>query len=121
MKTIYLAITLLFISCTTFAKSESLAVKNYIDTDFDAMFEIKVLQYPKVILDCQSFFHQLVVYKDTSIDNEIKQSFHLDFEECYQAHEFLYMSQDKSKPVCLTLDFNQGEIFFSNSPEEECK
>ncbi|GEM_PF-4543398 len=121
MKKIYLAITLLFMSCTTYAKSESLSVRSYLDTEFDAMFELKVLEYPKVILDCQSFFHQLVVYKDTSVDNEIKQSFHLDFEECYRAHEFLYMSQDERRPVCMTLDFNEGEIYFSNSPTEECK
>lgn len=121
MKKIYLAITLLFLSYNAFAKSQSLSVRSYVDTDFEAMFELKVLEYPKVILDCQSFFHQLVVYEDTSPDNEIKQSFHLDFEECYRAHEFLYMSQDERKPVCLTLNHNEGEIYFSNAPSEECK
>ncbi|PIK13822.1 hypothetical protein [Halobacteriovorax sp. JY17] len=121
MRKTYLTIILVLISSNILAKSESLPVHSYIDTEFEAMFELKVFEYPKIILDCQSFFHQLVVYKDISAGDEVKRSFHLDFEQCYAAHEFLYQSQDERRPVCLTLDFDEGAIAFSNAPIEECK
>ena len=121
MTKLYLAITLLLLSGNIFAKGESTPVRSYLDTEFEAMFELKVFKYPKVILDCQSFFHQLVVYKDTTPEKEVKRSFHLDFEQCYKAHEFLYQSQDNGVPVCLTLDFDEGEISLSNESVDTCK
>lgn len=121
MKKIYLAIIMVFLSTNALAKSESLPVRSYLNTEFEAMFELKVLEYPKIILDCQSFFHQLVVYKDIAQDNEVKRIFHLDFDQCYQAHEFMIESEMIQEPVCLGLDFDYGEISLSNKSAEECK
>ncbi|ATH08943.1 hypothetical protein BIY24_13600 [Halobacteriovorax marinus] len=120
MKKIYLAITLLILSTSISAKTQALSVRSYLDTEFDAMFELKVLEYPKIILDCQSFFHQLVVYRNNSQSGE-KTTFHLDFSQCYEAHEFLSQSQIDRKPICLKLDFDYGEIGLSNEPQEYCK
>jgi hypothetical protein len=121
MKKIYLVLVIAILSTNLYAKSESIPVRSYLDTEFEAMFELKVFEYPKIILDCQSFFHQLVVYKDTAKGKEIKRNFHLDFEQCYRAHEFLYQSQDEKKPVCLSLDYDLGVISLSNASMKNCK
>jgi hypothetical protein len=91
-------------------------VRSYVRTDFDSMFEIKVLEYPKIILDCQSFFNQLVVYKGSG-----KDIFHLTAEECYQTHLFLYESQLNKESTCLSLNKDSKQVELSNKPPIDCK
>ena len=119
MKRLIIGITLAFISNNSLSY-EGLSVRSYIKTDFDSMFEIKVFEYPKVILDCQSFFNQLVVYENTSSKINEKQIYHLSFEECYQAHEFLYESQIDKTPICLKLDNSYMTIELTNKSSQEC-
>ena len=120
MKRLLIAITLSFISSNGYSFEEGLSVRSYLKTEFDSMFEIKVFEYPKIILDCQSFFNQLVVYENTSSKINEKQIYHLSFEECYRAHEFLYESQIEKSPVCLRLDKSYMTIELTNKSLEDC-
>jgi len=116
-----LLIFILFLSSNVLAAPESISVRSYLDTEFDAMFEIKVFEYPKIILDCQSFFHQLIVYETIEGSLQKKDSYTLDFSECYQAHEFLYQSQMSKIPVCLTIAQEDMSISLSNKDMDHCK
>lgn len=112
---------LAFLSTNAIAQTESLSVRSYLKTEFDSMFEIKVFEYPKVILDCQSFFNQLVVYENTSVKVKEKIIYPLSFEDCYNAHEFLFNSQHEKSPVCLTLNKTYSTITLSNKDSKDCK
>ncbi|WP_127716630.1 hypothetical protein [Halobacteriovorax sp. HLS] len=117
-------LTLLFVlilSSNSFAKTESISVRSYLRTEFDSMFEIKVFEYPKVILDCQSFFNQLVVYENTTVAVKEKIIYPLSFEDCFNAHEFLFNSQNEKTPVCLTLDKEYSTVTLSNKDSINCK
>jgi hypothetical protein len=120
MRKLILSIVLALISSNIYSSYEGLSVRSYLKTEFDSMFEIKVFEYPKVILDCQSFFNQLVVYENTSSKINEKQIYHLSFEECYQAHEFLYDSQMEKTPVCLKLDKTYKTIELTNKSTLDC-
>lgn len=121
MRTLLIAITTLLISSNSHSSTEGISVRSYLKTEFDSMFEIKVFEYPKIILDCQSFFNQLVVYENTSSKLNEKQIYHLSFEECYRAHEFLYDSQVEKTPVCLKLDKSYMTIELSAKSLQDCK
>lgn len=109
-----LLLIVLITSSTSFAKKMN--VRSYVQTEFDSMFEIKVLEYPKVILDCQSFFNQLVIYNENK-----REIYHLSSNECYNSHIFLYESQQKKKSVCLSLDKDLRQIDLSNKGPLDCK
>lgn len=110
-----------FFSSNALATPESISVRSYINTEFEAMFEIKVFEYPKIILDCQSFFHQLVIYETIEGSLKKKNSYTLDFRECYQAHEFLYQSQMSKTPACLTISNEDMSISLSDKDIDHCK
>ncbi len=111
----------LFLSGNVFAQTENISVRSYLKTEFDSMFELKVFEYPRVILDCQSFFNQLVVYENTSVKVKERIIYPLSFEDCYNAHEFLFNSQNEKSPVCLTLDKTYSTITLSNKDSSDCK
>ncbi|OUR96232.1 hypothetical protein A9Q84_07695 [Halobacteriovorax marinus] len=120
VKHMLLSLILCF-STNIFAAPEFLSVRSYVDTEFESMFEIKVFEYPKIILDCQSFFHQLVIYETIEGSLQRKDSYTLDFSECYQAHEFLYQSQMSKEPVCLMITQEDMSIGLSNKDSDHCK
>ena len=119
MKRVFIGIIIVFISKNTFC-FEGLSVRSYVKTEFDSMFEIKVFEYPKIILDCQSFFNQLVVYEKTSSTTNERQIYNLSFEECYQAHDFLYVSQVSQTPICLKLDNLNKTIELTEKSSKDC-
>ncbi len=110
------AIIVLALSSKSYSSSQKMKVRSYLQTDFDSMYEIKVFEYSKIILDCQSFFNQLVLF-----ENNEKIIFHLSSEKCYQSHVFLYESQQKKLPTCLSLNKDLKEIELTNNDSINCK
>jgi len=94
-------LTLLFVSLTQ-ASTLDVQVENYINTDFDYMFEIKNKNFKKVVLDCQSFINGVNLYGDQDEHAVLV----LDIGECEHIHFSIIEAMEKESPVCLSLDFD---------------
>ena len=94
---------LLFVfTLSTHASTLDIQVEDYLDTDFDFMFEIQNKNFERVILDCQSFINGVNLYNEDG-DHAVLV---LDIGECEDIHFAIVDGIKNDGPVCLSLDFN---------------
>jgi hypothetical protein len=84
-------------------------VKDYVQTNFDFMYEIKTDNYQKIVLDCQGFIKGMRFYYNDQEERLI----YMDEEVCDEANKFLSDSKVNGEPVCLELDADLNSILFS--------
>ena len=80
-------------------------------TNYDYIFRLKQKSiYPKVNLDCQSFFNGLhFLSKDEKIIDKIV----LDHHECEQL--FLMIQKKEKTSLCLNVNLERGDLFLDQS------
>jgi len=91
-------------------------VESIQDTSFDYMFEIKVKEYPRVVLDCQSFIMGMNFYYDDYLERNI----YLAEEDCQSIHQFISERMENQTPVCMELDPFENSLFFSEK-DQDCQ
>ena len=89
----------------------TLRVKGIERTPYDYIFRLKqVSPYPKVNLDCQSFFNGLhFMSKDEIIIDKIV----LDHQECEQLFRMIWKKEKEH--LCLRVHLERGELFLDQS------
>ncbi len=79
---------------------------------FELMFELYTApKFGKVILDCQSFMHQIQFMEPEK--NDVIFKFYLDPNECEHIFEFIANSLQKSSHACIELNSYSGEYLLS--------
>lgn len=80
---------------------------------FEMMFELATApRFGKVILDCQSFMHQIQFIKEKSTGEEdIIFKFYIDENECQEIFEFINVSLNNNRHTCIELNSFNGEYF----------
>ncbi len=91
-------------------------VESMQDTSFDYMFEIKVKEYPRVVLDCQSFIMGMSFY----YDDYLERSIYLPEEDCQAVHQFIGERMESKTPVCMELNADENSLLFSEK-DQDCK
>lgn len=80
--------------------------------NFELMFRLYTApQFGNVILDCQSFMHQIQFVEPNKEDVIFK--FYLDPNECEDIYEFIENSLEKSSHICIELNSYSGEYQLS--------
>jgi hypothetical protein len=90
------------LSISVSASTLDIQVENYLETDFDFMFEIQNKNFDKVVLDCQSFINGVNLYGEGGEHAVLV----LDIGECEDIHFSIIEGMQNDSPVCLSLDFN---------------
>jgi len=97
-----IGLLLLTLSISINASTLDIQVEDYLETDFDFMFEIENKNFNKVVLDCQSFINGVNLYGDKDEHAVLV----LDIGECEDIHFAIIEGMKNSSPVCLSLDFD---------------
>lgn len=90
-------------------------VNGYVKTDLDMAFEIKTDKFEKVVLDCQSFFKEISFNFQGAVT-----IVPLDEETCVQIHEFIVNGREDGDPVCLGLNMQNSDLYFSYEGPDLC-
>jgi len=116
MKQILLLFFLCFLSYQGAQASEQyfIPVDDYVQTDFERMFEIKSTEQHKVILDCQSFFAGLNIYNEQGL----AYNHNIDHGQCFEIHNFLQDSAENSLPVCIEVFPKEDRLFISRKTKD---
>lgn len=91
-----------------------LPVKDYLPTNLDYVYELKVDKYDKVVLDCLGFIKGMNFYVGKKIDRNIT----MDEDMCIEIHEFLKSSKETRVPICLELNLDENSIVFSRKSQD---
>jgi hypothetical protein len=80
--------------------------------NFELMFRLYTApRFGHVILDCQSFMHQIQFTEPNKEDVIFK--FYLDPNECQDIYEYIENSLEKSSHICIELNSYSGEFLLS--------
>jgi hypothetical protein len=117
MRNILLILSIAFsITATSASEQYFVSVDDFIDTEFEAMFEIKSAEHEKVILDCQSFFAGINIYNQSGIlYNQT-----MDHGQCYELTSFIKTSMQQNRPVCIEID-SKGNSLIVSRKEKDCQ
>ena len=87
------------------------------ETENEGMFELESdSELPRVVLDCQSFFHGLNFYTEDESGRENRDGFYLLYEqECIEIFVFIEDNLEKGNDLCLQTKNNYEEVLLHES------
>lgn len=96
-------------------------VDNYFRTENDFMFEVQTSDFPRVILDCQSFINNFSFYKNESGSYKAQYEITLDNYQCYSIDRHIVNQIEEKTPICIEFDVKENSLFFSSKSASECQ
>lgn len=96
-------LVLVFISTMSLAQSVKIEIEEYLQTDFEFIFEIKNQNFKKVVVDCQGFINNVNI----ELENGHKDILVLDVFECEEIHEMIVTNLSEKDSACLKIDFEK--------------
>lgn len=96
---------------------ERMAMKDYLPTEFDEMYEIKTDAYKKVILDCQGFFKGVYFYRENKISLQV----YMEEDDCKTLNQYFTDAKKQHQEICLELDADAKYLDVTEKPAANCK
>lgn len=107
-----------FTTITTAGEIIKMPMQDFVATsDMDYVYEIKTTKFDKVLLDCQSLISGMTFANKGVEEGNVK----LDMFMCEDLIQYLYESKRDNAPVCIGLDNEASELYFTREAEDECK
>lgn len=83
-----------------------------------AAFEIKSSKYEKIVLDCQSFVHNMSFYVNKKVTREIRM---VNYNDCESVYDFINQSLQDKKAVCMEIEKKSSTVNLSNDEAADCQ
>lgn len=83
-----------------------------------ASFKILTPKYEKVILDCQSFIHNMSFFEHTKVVREIRM---VSYNDCGDVYDFIEQSMVDKKPICMEVEEEGNTLNLSNDSAVDCQ